>query len=138
MLKRREFLVGAGALGVILPSVGLASVLEYEPGLVAERLAAGETLFIDFKADWCTTCRAQERTIEALKAENPAYGEAMTFVAVDWDQYGRSDLVRSLGIPRRSTLIVLKGDQELGRIVADTRQSAIKDLLDIGLAAATA
>jgi len=42
-----------------------------------------------------------------------------------------------LGVPRRSTLIVLKGDKELGRIVADTSKSSIKALMDTALTAAT-
>jgi hypothetical protein len=41
-----------------------------------------------------------------------------------------------LNIPRRSTLVVLKGDQELGRIVAGTRKGDIKALLDRALQAA--
>jgi hypothetical protein len=37
------------------------------------------------------------------------------------------------GIPRRSTLIVLRGEDELGRIVAGTSESQIKGLMDKGL-----
>lgn len=76
--------------------------------------------------------------IGALKAENPAYAEAITFVNVDWDTYRTAELTRSLNIPRRSTLVVLKGDAELGRIVAGTGKSEIKALLDTALTAATA
>lgn len=36
-------------------------------------------------------------------------------------------------IPRRSTLIVLRGDEELGRIVAGTSEAQIKGLMDKGL-----
>lgn len=39
-------------------------------------------------------------------------------------------------MPRRSTLVVLKGDQELGRIVAITSTDKIKALMDTALAAA--
>ena len=39
----------------------------------------------------------------------------------------------SRNIPRRSTLIVLRGSEELGRIVAGTRKSDIKTLMDLGL-----
>jgi thiol:disulfide interchange protein len=105
---------------------------------VNTRLAAGETLFLDFKASWCSTCAAQERRITALKAANPAYEENMTFINVDWDLHGRSDLVTRLGVPRRSTLVVLKGNQRLGMVVADTSEASIKQLLDLGLSAATA
>ena len=114
-----------------------AGPFEYKPGLVKERLAAGETVFLDFKAVWCTTCRAQERVINTLRGQNPAYDENITFINVDWDDYGRSEFARNLRIPRRSTLVVLKGDEELGRVVANTLSDDIKALLDTALTAAT-
>ncbi|WP_373636891.1 thioredoxin family protein [Yoonia sp. BS5-3] len=133
MMKRREFITSTAALAV-LPTISLASeTLEYTPGLVKERLAAGDIVFLDFKASWCTTCRAQERVIGNLRSENPAYDEAITFINVDWDEYGRSELARDLNIPRRSTLVVMKGDQELGRVVARTSTADIQALMDTAL-----
>lgn len=43
-------------------------------------------------------------------------------------------MVTERNIPRRSTLILLKDDAELGRIVAGTAKSRIKKLMDMGLA----
>lgn len=138
-MDRRSFLTLAGAAAIVpLAGPALAAPMDYKPGLVTEKLKAGETVFLDFKASWCTTCRAQERVINALKAANPAYEQAVTFINVDWDQYGKSDLAKSLKIPRRSTLVVLKGDKELGRIVADTSEDAIRSLMDTALTAASA
>lgn len=134
-MKRREFLV-LGAAATLAPlAAQAAETLEYTPGLVKERLAAGETVFVDFKADWCTTCRAQERVIGALRGENAAYDDAITFVNVDWDQHGRGELARELNIPRRSTLVVMKGEAELGRLVARTSRRDIQGLMDTALAA---
>ena len=109
---------------------------QYTPGAVTAALERGETVFLDFKASWCSTCAAQERVLKSLKAENPAYEQAITFIDVDWDQYKRADLTKNLAIPRRSTLVVLKGNQELGRIVAGTSEMMIRDLMDTALAAA--
>lgn len=135
-MNRRETLA-LGAAFALAPSLAQAAI-EYTPGLVAERLAAGETVFVDFTASWCTTCASQKRTITAFRQENPAYDAAVTFVDVDWDAYGNSDLAKTLAIPRRSTLVVLKGNQELGRIVAGTNKAQIKALMDTALAAASA
>ncbi len=100
-------------------------------------LAAGKTLFLDFKASWCSTCAAQERVIATLRSDNPDYDRHILFVDVDWDLFQKDSLTRSLAIPRRSTLVVLKGDRELGRIVAGTSRSEIQELLDVALSAAT-
>lgn len=134
-MDRRHFLALTAAAAVA-PALAHAEVLDYRPGLVQERLSKGETVFLDFKASWCSTCATQERVIGALKSDNAAYGQKITFINVDWDQFGRSDLVRSLNVPRRSTLVVLKGDQELGRIIAQTGRKPIKALMDTALAAA--
>jgi len=136
-MKRRIFLVSVLAAG--LPVAGRALTLTgvpYTPGLVEKELAAGKTVFVDFYTDWCVTCAAQRRIVERLKAGNPAYGRAISFVAVDWDVYSDSKLAKRLNIPRRSTLVVLKGKQELGRIVAGTREADIRKLMDTALAAA--
>lgn len=132
-MHRRTFLASAAA-ALTAPLAARASA-DYTPGLVKKHLAAGDTVFLDFKTSWCTTCAAQQRAIQALKDSNPAYGDAITFISVDWDEHSNSELSRSLKIPRRSTLVVLKGNQELGRIVAGTNKNKIKALMDTALTA---
>jgi len=106
--------------------------------VVKQALAEGKTVFLDFSTHWCSTCAAQKRQIGALMGENPAYAENVMFIRVDYDIYSNADISRNLRIPRRSTLVVLKGEYELGRVVAGTSRRAIKDLMDIALEAATA
>ncbi|MBT8412876.1 MAG: thioredoxin family protein [Boseongicola sp.] len=135
-MHRRTFLTSAAALTLASPAfAGIGKA--YTPGLVQKELDAGKTVFVDFYADWCTTCRRQERVINALLSQNTAYEENISFVAVDWDKHSNSELSVFLNIPRRSTLVVLRGDEELGRIVAGTRENEIKALLDTALVAAT-
>ncbi len=135
-MKRRDFLLTAAALTA---SAGMAragsGMVDYSPGLIQQALADGKTVFVDFAADWCSTCARQERIIQDLRAANPAYDQAMIFVRVDWDDYGRHEVSTSRNIPRRSTLLLLKGEEELGRLVAETRVGRIQALLDQGVAA---
>ena len=136
-MNRRTFIASAAAF--VTASPALAAIGKtYKKGLVEQELAAGKTVFVDFYTDWCSTCRAQGTKIRKLVKENPAYEAHITFVKVDWDQHSGSQLATRLNIPRRSTLVVLKGDQELGRVVASTRTDKIKALMDTALAAATA
>ena len=133
-MKRRAF-IALGAVLALTPLPALAGVgwVTYEPGSVAALLARGDAVLLDYSATWCSTCKAQERAMDAIRAGNPAYSAAITFVRVDWDTYGRAPITKDLNIPRRSTLVLLRGDQELGRIVADTRSAQIQALLDLGL-----
>jgi thioredoxin 1 len=134
-MRRRDFMMLTAAV-TLVPPMTLAAGTAYTPEGLEADLAAGRTVFLDFKASWCSTCKAQGRVIEALKAENPAYEESVRFIDVDWDTWKDDMIVADLNIPRRSTLVVLKGDAELGRIVAGTSREDIKALMDLALAAA--
>ena len=138
-MNRRDLLVMSAAAAA-LPAgarAGDGVGVPYDPAALDAALAEGRTVFLDFYTWWCGTCDRQERVIEQALAENPAYAENIAFVAVDWDVHARSDLARRLRIPRRSTLVVLKGPIEIGRLVADTREDRIRRLLDTALSAAT-
>jgi len=135
-MNRRVFLTTSAAAALALPATVHAAV-DYTPGLVKAELAAGKTVFLDFAAAWCTTCAAQERVINALRAENPAYDESISFINIDWDKYRGADITKELNIPRRSTLVALRGDAEIGRIIAGTSRRDIQALMDKALAAAT-
>ncbi|MEO0371785.1 MAG: thioredoxin family protein [Pseudomonadota bacterium] len=132
-MRRRTF-IAAGLAALTIPATAWAAgFVDYTPGLIDQALADGKTVFVDYGAKWCTTCKRQERVINALREADPAYDAAMTFVKVDWDSFRNADVTVSRNIPRRSTLLVLRGEDELGRIVAGTGESQIKALMDLGL-----
>lgn len=134
-MQRRTFLTTSLALGA-LPGFAFAEgFVDYTPGLIQAALDDGKTVLVDYSAVWCTTCQRQARVINALRQSDPSYDASMVFIKVDWDTYYNHDVTRSRRVPRRSTLLLLKGDQELGRIVAGTSRSQIKELLDRGLIA---
>lgn len=135
--SRRSFLASTTALILAGPALAAPGFQDYTPGLIDGLLKQGKTVFVDYAADWCGTCAKQERVIQALMQENPAYAKNVVFVRVDWDDFRKAEVTTSRRIPRRSTLIVLKGGDELGRIVAGTGKSEIQALMDTALTAAT-
>jgi len=138
LFSRRSVLGLAFAAGIGLLTAPVAaevfqfSVTPYTPEAVAEARASGEPFLLDFYAPWCTTCRAQERVIYNLQEANAQYRD-INIIRVDWDTNRDGPLATSLQIPRRSTLVVLQGEAELGRIVADTREANIAALLDLAI-----
>lgn len=133
-MKRRHFTALIATL-FLLPSLAIASneTIEYEAGSLKKQLDAGKTVFVDYYTYWCSTCKRQSRIIKQLRAENPTYNEQLVFMSVNWTVYEDQPVSTSRNIPRRSTLILLRGDKELGRIVAGTSKAEIKALLDKGL-----
>lgn len=133
-MNRRQFILSTTALAAVpfAASAGEQTWQQYEPGLIQSLLNEGKTVFVDYSATWCSTCAAQERAITQIRGNTDKYDE-MVFVRVDWDEYGRHAVTTSRKIPRRSTLLVLRGSEELGRIVAGTRLADIKALMDLGV-----
>lgn len=125
-MNRRKFLaLATGA--ALLPFAAMAGdTVDYAPGVVQNALNQGKTVLVDYSAVWCPTCRRQHRVLSELRSENPAYDANILFVRVDWDRYRRAEISTALRIPRQSTLVLLRGNQELGRIVAGTRRNDIR------------
>lgn len=127
----------AGLLALSLTSASAENAwIEYRPGVLKERLKAGETLILNFQTSWSLTSQNQAEVLAAQKADNPDYLSNITFVAVDWDTYGPSQMAERRKIKRHGTLIVLKGSKELARLEAATSPREIKRLMDVALDAA--
>lgn len=133
-MNRREFMALGAAISVALPlSSAQAATVEYAPGVAETAMANGERIVLRFYTDWCSTCARQERVINSLRAEMPQIDSDMTVIEVNWDEYANSDLARQFNVPRRSTIIALKGSEELGRSVAGTSTNDIRALFQAAL-----
>jgi thiol-disulfide isomerase/thioredoxin len=93
----------------------------------AER--AGGPILVDVAASWCPTCKAQAPILDQLVSE-PKFKNLRVFV-LDFDS--QKDALRMFGVRQQSTLIVFKGDSEVGRSVGDTGKASIEALLAKGL-----
>jgi thioredoxin 1 len=132
-MNRRTFISVLTGL-VLMSGMSFANEsIVYTPGLIKERLSAGETLFVDYSATWCSSCKRQEKILNEIRKNNSFYDEKMTFVKIDWDTYKDHEVTSSRNIPRRSTLLVLRGNEEIGRIIAGTDPKEIELLMAKGL-----
>ena len=106
----------------------LAHALDIQP-YAAETLAAkqkaGEAVALHFHADWCPTCRAQEKVFNGWKGDASVPG---TLLVVDYDK--ERELKRQLGVRTQSTVIAYKGTRETGRLAGDTDPKALRAVLD--------
>ena len=68
--------------------------------------------------------------LKKLRAGYPKYNKLITFVLIDWDTFKNHEVTTSRNIPRRSTMVLIKGGREAKRLVAQTSEQKIKALLD--------
>jgi hypothetical protein len=71
--------------------------------------------------------------LKRLRASYPQYNKSINFILIDWDTFGSHTVTTSRKIPRRSTIVLIKGGKEIGRLVAQTSEQKMKILLDKGL-----
>ena len=100
---------------------------------VKEAMAEGKTIVVTWKTEWCSTCNVQKRVFDKILTEQPKLAEKIMFVNLDWDKYSKHSFTKNLNIPRRSTIVVFKGMEELGRLIAATNRSEIENLIVKGL-----
>lgn len=90
---------------------------------------SGQPVLVAIHADWCSTCRTQERVLQELLPQ-PEF-KRIKMLHMDFDQQKES--VRSFGVQYQSTLIAFKNGREVGRMTAEMSPVRIADLLRLSL-----
>lgn len=109
-----RFIVSA----LLVAAASMAHALDikpYTPEALAAAEKAGQPVALHFHADWCPTCRAQDKALQSLKAEK---GLDITVLTVNYDT--EKDVKRRFKVNAQSTFVVLKGQKESARLVGDT------------------
>ncbi len=106
----------------------VAMALDIQP-FSAERLAqlqaGGKPVGVHFHAEWCGTCKSQEKALQAIKAEGTL--RSVTLLVADYDK--EKDLRKQMNVRAQSTLVVFKGSQEVARVGGETATDKLKAAL---------
>lgn len=121
-------LLGSIALVLGIASAQALEIQPYTPAALSAAQQAGKPVALHFHADWCPTCRAQEKSFQGLKADKDL---DLTLLVVDYDK--ERELRRQLQVRSQSTVIVYKGAKETGRSGGETDAAKLKAVLKSAL-----
>lgn len=96
----------------------------YSPAALDAAQKAGQPVALHFHANWCPTCRAQEKVFNGFK---PDASLALPLLVVDYDL--ERALKQKLGVRTQSTLIVYRGNRETARLAGETDPGKLKAAL---------
>lgn len=127
MLNRRR-LIGAFAGCAFVSFISVASAMDKKPfdqAAFDAAQAAGKPILVEVTAPWCPVCKAQAPVLSKLR-EDAKHKDLISF-NIDFDS--QKDLLKKFGVQKQSTLIVFKGQQEVGRSTGVTDPQALTALV---------
>ncbi|TXI31316.1 MAG: thioredoxin [Aquipseudomonas alcaligenes] len=123
-----KFLNSFFALAGLLLAVNTANALEIAPYSVqtfSELQKADKPVTLHFHAEWCSTCKAQEKVFNGWKGDAAVPG---ILLIVDYDN--ERALRKKMGVRGQSTVISFKGSSEKARLAGDTDAKALRAVID--------
>lgn len=116
-----QFFIG---LGAFIATGVFAAGQPITATQLAEIEKQGKSAVISVHADWCSTCKTQDKILSEFM-KNPEY-KNVTFYQLEYDT--QKDLLKTLKVRSQSTIIVFKNGKEVARATGDTKESALAKL----------
>ncbi|MGL6224080.1 MAG: thioredoxin family protein [Steroidobacteraceae bacterium] len=115
-------------LVLLLAVSGLARALDiqaYTAAALQQAQAAGKPVAVHFHADWCSTCKAQEKAFNGLRGDPQLKG--LTLLVANYDT--ERELKQAMNVRSQSVVVVFRGSKETARIGGETKPDKIKTAL---------
>jgi len=121
----------AGLAAVLAGWTLLAQALEVRPyseQALAAAQAAGQPVAVHFHAEWCGTCKQQEKAIAQLQGDKSL---GVLLLVADYDK--EKALRKTLRVRSQSTMVVFRGKDERARLAGDTSAEKFRTALRAAL-----
>jgi thioredoxin 1 len=89
--------------------------------------ASGKTIVINSYEVWCGTCSKQTKVLDQAKKE---FNE---IIFLSYEQSKNKDIAKKLGIKHWTTIVVYKGNNEVSRIIGQTKKEIIYSAIEEGI-----
>ena len=113
---------------LLLAVSGLARALDIQPytaNALQQAQASGRPVAVHFHADWCPTCKAQEKAFNGLRGDPQLKG--VTLLVANYDN--ERELKKAMNVRSQSVVVVFRGSKETARIGGETKPDRIKTAL---------
>ncbi|HPI62160.1 thioredoxin family protein [Zoogloea sp.] len=127
-MKTLTRLLATATLTLAASAASALDIQPYTPQALAAAQQAGKPVALHFHADWCPTCRAQEKVFNSFKAEP---GLDLPLLVVDYDK--ERALKQSLKVRTQSTVIIYRGTRETARVAGETDEARLRAALKSAL-----
>ncbi len=124
-MKSRKHLFVLASLLAAMGSAHALDIAPYTPQAFADLQKADKPVALHFHAEWCSTCKAQEKVFNGWKGDASVPG---TLLVVDYDN--ERDLRKKMAVRGQSTVISFKGSQEKARLAGDTDAKALRTVIE--------
>ena len=89
--------------------------------------ALGKTIVINSYEVWCGTCGAQTKVL------NQAEKDFKEVIFLSYEQSKNKDIAKKLDIKHWTTIVVYKGNNEVSRIIGQTKKEIIYSVIEKGI-----
>ena len=123
----KKFLIIFVLLTIPNISLGLEKTTNFDLKKLFEIQKSGKTIVINSWNKYCSTCAAQTKVFDQAMKDF----KDVEFLFYEQDK--NKDIAKTLGINYWTTIVVLKGQNEVGREMGLTDKDQIYDLINKGI-----
>jgi len=114
-------------LFIFFPVNAVEKKTNFSIEIFEEAKASGKTIVINSYEVWCGTCGKQTKIL------NQAEREFKDIIFLSYEQSKNENIAKQLGIKFWTTIVVYKGDNEVTRIIGQTKKKIIYAAIQKGV-----
>ena len=122
-----KFLLVILSLFFFIPVNAVEKKTNFSIEIFEEAKASGKTIVINSYEVWCGTCGKQTKILDQAEKE------FKDIIFLSYEQSKNENIAKQLGIKFWTTIVIYKGDNEVARLVGQTKKKIIYDAIQKGV-----
>ena len=111
----------------ILPAKAVEKKTNFTEEIFENAKASGKTIVINSYEVWCGTCSKQTKILDQAEKE------FKDIIFLSYEQSKNKDIAKKLDIKHWTTIVVYKGNNEVSRIIGQTKKEIIYSVIEKGI-----